>query len=139
MKSANRIYARYLVETPDGVLPVAEIMAGEQSSGTFVAVPLETENLKQRAGATVESIAPLDDTRIPSLPGASVGPVYHRAEVELSWPFENCGASLPNLLSMVAGNLFELKPITGLRILDIEIPAEFSLKYHGPQFGIDGT
>jgi ribulose-bisphosphate carboxylase large chain len=139
MRSANRIYARYLVETPDAVLRTAEIMAGEQSSGTFVALPLETESLKQRAGAKVESITPFDAVYAPSLPGAIAGPIYHRAEVELSWPFENCGTSLPNLLAMVAGNLFELKPLSGLRILDIEIPAEFSSKYHGPQFGIAGT
>jgi ribulose-bisphosphate carboxylase large chain len=39
----------------------------------------------------------------------------------------------------VAGNLFELKPVTGLRLLDIRLPHEFGTAYPGPRFGIAGT
>ena len=38
-------------------------MAGEQSSGTFVAVPGETAELKERAGARVERLDVLDEAR----------------------------------------------------------------------------
>jgi ribulose-bisphosphate carboxylase large chain len=49
------------------------------------------------------------------------------------------GPSLPNLLATVAGNLFELKPFSGLRLLDVRIPSAFLERYEGPQFGVHGT
>jgi len=135
----DRIRARYLIETADDPMRAAEVMAGEQSSGTFVAVPGETPELKARAGARVERLQPLEDVPAPSLPGAKAGPVYHRCEVDLSWPLGNLGPSLTNLVATVAGNLFELQQFSGLRILDIDLPDEFGTHYPGPQFGIEGT
>jgi ribulose-bisphosphate carboxylase large chain len=57
----------------------------------------------------------------------------------LSWPLDNLGPSLPNLVATVAGNLFELKPFSGLRLLDIRLPHAFAAAYAGPRFGIAGT
>jgi len=136
---SERIYARYMVETADDPRRAVEVMAGEQSSGTFVSVPGETPELKARSGARVERLTPLEDVPVPSLPGAKAGPTYHRCEVELSWPLENLGPSLPNLVATVAGNLFELQQFSGLRILDIDLPPPFAARYSGPQFGIAGT
>jgi ribulose-bisphosphate carboxylase large chain len=56
----ERIVATYLIETPLAVEQAAATLAGEQSSGTFVAVPGETEELKQRFAARVEKITPLE-------------------------------------------------------------------------------
>ncbi len=136
----SRIYARYWIETPIDPQQAAEAMAGEQSSGTFIAVPGETEELRERAGARVEQIVALDTSPVPALPGAQNGTgIWRRAEVELSWPIDNLGPSLPNLVATVAGNLFELKQFSGLRLLDIRLPDEFRQAYPGPQFGIPGT
>lgn len=137
-----RIEADYLLETAGDPRKVAETMAGEQSSGTFVPVPGETPELKARSAARVERLEILDDVvAAPSLPTtAAVDPArLRRAHVTLSWPIENLGPSLPNLLATVAGNLFELRPITGLRLLDIRLPQAFADAYPGPRFGIEGT
>ncbi|SEP46116.1 ribulose-bisphosphate carboxylase large chain [Methylobacterium sp. ap11] len=137
-----RIEADYLLETASDPRRVAETMAGEQSSGTFVPVPGETPELKARSAARVERLELLDDTvAAPSLPTtAAVDPArLRRARVTLSWPIENLGPSLPNLLATVAGNLFELRPLTGLRLLDIRLPQAFADAYPGPRFGIEGT
>jgi ribulose-bisphosphate carboxylase large chain len=136
---SERIVARYLFETADDPERAAETMAGEQSSGTFVAVPGETPELKARAGARVEKLSPVGAVTTPSLPGAKSGETYRRFTVELSFPLDNLGPSLPNLVATVAGNLFELKQLSGLRILDIEFPPAFAARYPGPQFGIAGT
>jgi ribulose-bisphosphate carboxylase large chain len=119
-------------------------MAGEQSTGTFTRVPGETDELREHHGARVETIRELEPVTTPSLPGAyappnSMPPVYRRAEVELSWPLSNLGPSLPNLVATVAGNLWELNPFSGLRLLDLELPPEFLNRYCGPQFGVAGT
>ncbi|MCB1535030.1 MAG: ribulose-bisphosphate carboxylase large subunit family protein [Rhodoblastus sp.] len=142
--SMQRIEADYLLETPADVRRVAEFMAGEQSSGTFVAIPGETPELKARVAAQVTRLEIIDETGLaPSLPSARlkapVGGKYRRALVTLSWPLATLGPSLPNLLATVAGNLFELKPVTGLRLLDIRLPDEFASAYPGPRFGVEGT
>lgn len=141
----NRIAARYWIETAFPLEQAAEVLAGEQSSGTFVRVPGETEELRDRHAARVESITQLDSASAPSLPGAGVpkglsgSPVYRRAEIVVTWPLANLGPSLPNLMATVAGNLFELKPFSGLKLLDLQLPDEFRQAYPGPQFGIGGT
>ena len=42
-------------------------------------------------------------------------------------------------MSTVAGNLFELAQVSGLRLLDLDLPEAFSSAYPGPAFGIAGT
>jgi ribulose-bisphosphate carboxylase large chain len=141
----SRIIAEYFLETPHPVELAAESIAGEQSSGTFLPVPGETEELKARSRARVEKIVHLETVDKSSLPGSRppkghTGPIkYHRAHLTLSFPFENVGANLATLLSTVAGNLYELGELSGLKLLDITVPEEFAKRYPGPQFGIDGT
>jgi ribulose-bisphosphate carboxylase large chain len=65
--------------------------------------------------------------------------VRRTAEVTLSWPLHNIGPSLPNLLATAAGNLSELKAFSGLKLLDLTLPAAFLTVYQGPQFGVAGT
>lgn len=139
---SKRIRARYWIETAFPVASAAASMAGEQSSGTFVPVPGETDEIRTLYAARVESIRELEPVDSPSLPGARFpkgATQYNRAEVELSWPIENMGPSLPNLLATVAGNLFELQQFSGLKLLDITLPPAFRDRYPGPQFGVAGT
>ena len=56
---------------------------------------------------------------------------FHRGEVEIAFPVANVGANLPALLATVAGNLFELGEITGLRLLDIDLPPELRFGENG--------
>ncbi len=143
LDSLPRVKARYWIETSRPLEEAAAIMAGEQSTGTFVRVAGETNELRERFGSRVESLVELGEAAAPSLPGAwrpksgSVRP--WTAEVTLSWPLHNFGPSLPNLLATVAGNLWELKPFSGMRLLDLTLPSEFLERYRGPQFGVQGT
>jgi len=135
----ERIFATYLIETPLPVEQAAAALAGEQSSGTFVAVPGETEELKQRFAARVERITPLEMVTTPSLPGAkSATGNFQRAEVLVSWSLENMGYNLPTLVSTVQGNLYEITAFTGLKLMDLELPSSFANHFRGPAFGIAG-
>ncbi|MHB1020836.1 MAG: ribulose-bisphosphate carboxylase large subunit family protein [Acidobacteriaceae bacterium] len=140
---SERIEARYWIETAFPLETAAAVMAGEQSTGTFVRVPGETEELRERFAARVEQITELGTAERASLPGSGVPKnwdgVRRMAEVRLSWPLHNMGPSLPNLLAAVAGNLSELKQFSGLRLLDVKLPDAFLSVYQGPQFGVDGT
>lgn len=141
----DRVVATYWIETPWPLEKAAEGMAGEQSCGTFIRVPGETDALRGRHGARVERLRELETADQPSLPGSrpprlSNGrPAYRRAEVVLSFPLANLGPSLPNLVATVAGNLFELSQFSGLRLLDLELPRAFAEANPGPQFGVEGT
>lgn len=135
----ERIRASYWLETGDDPQRAADTIAGEQSSGTFVALAMETPELKARSGARVERLEVLERVREPSLPTPVRAPHYTRCLLELSWPIENFGASLPMLMATVAGNLFELRAVTGLRILDLQLPPAFMAAYPGPAFGVAGT
>ncbi len=142
---SDPVIATYLVETPHPVELAAEMIAGEQSSGTFVAVPGETDELKARARAKVTGIKPLGFVDSPALPGSRPpaghsGPVrYQRAEVTIEFPFDNVGPNLPALRATLCGNLFELSQLSGIKLLDVQLPAPFAKAYPGPQFGIVGT
>jgi ribulose-bisphosphate carboxylase large chain len=125
MSMSTRIEAVYHLETNADPQTTAALIAGEQSSGTFVAIPGEDEALKARAAAQY-TISPLEGQ--PS-----------RYLLKLSWPLENLGPSLPNLMATVAGNLYELKPVRSLRLIDLSLPEAFAKAYPGPAYGIKGT
>lgn len=136
----DRISATYLIETPLPVEVAAAGLAGEQSSGTFIAVPGETEALKQRFAARVEKITLLETVNSPALPGSrSGGHKFQRAEIVVSWPVENPGCNLPTLVSTIQGNLYELSQFSGLKLTDVELPATLVQHFRGPQFGVTGT
>jgi ribulose-bisphosphate carboxylase large chain len=136
----SRIEADYWIETAWPLAEAAAAMAGEQSSGTFLPVPGETPELRERSAARVAALEDLGPVAGPSLPGAGRADRPHRqGRVTLSWPIDNMGPSLPNLVAAVAGNLFELKQFSGLRLLDLRLPEAFAAANPGPQFGIEGT
>ena len=136
----ERIFAEYYIETPYSVEKAAAVLAGEQSSGTFVSVPEETAALKERFAARVENIEILETVNEPSIPGNSItGKKYQRAKVKVSWSMENFGYNLPVLISTLQGNLYEISQFTGLKLMDFDVPDSFENKYKGPQFGIKGS
>jgi ribulose-bisphosphate carboxylase large chain len=135
----KRITATYFIETPLAPQKAAEVLAGEQSSGTFVAVPGETAELKERFAARVESVEELQTVNHPSIPSENnASTQYHQAIVKVSWSVENFGYNLPVLISTLQGNLYELRQFTGLKLMDINFPDSYVQHFRGPKFGIDG-
>jgi ribulose-bisphosphate carboxylase large chain len=136
--------ATYLVESCEPIERVAEVIAGEQSSGTFLRLAGETDELKERARARVARIEHLPGVKRPALHSAYArrrglsGRLY-RGRIELAFPVSNIGANLPTLMATVAGTLFELGEVTGLRLLDLDFPQEFAARFPGPRFGVPGT
>ncbi|POY39454.1 ribulose 1,5-bisphosphate carboxylase [Flavobacterium alvei] len=136
----ERVFAEYLIETPYKVEQAAAVLAGEQSSGTFVSVPGETEELKKRFAARVEDIQLLDLAEEPSIPGGNIpGKKYQQARVKVSWSIENFGYNLPVLISTLQGNLYEITQFTGLKLMDFEVPDSCGTHFTGPKFGIKGS
>ncbi|MCA9199236.1 MAG: ribulose-bisphosphate carboxylase large subunit family protein [Planctomycetales bacterium] len=140
----GRFLATYWLETPLALKQAAALIAGEQSSGTFVSVPGETEELKNRFAARVESVRQEAIVRCPSLPGCCVQenrrPTrFHTGTVTISWPEENVGHNLAALISTVQGNLYEIAQVSGVKLLDLTLPDSMLQEFPGPKFGVIGS
>jgi len=60
-------------------------------------------------------------------------------KVKIAYPqglFE--GDNAPNILSSVAGNVFGMKAVKGLRLEDIDFPKKLIKSFPGPRYGING-
>ena len=140
----DRFQATYLIETPLDPAKVAEVMAGEQSCGTFTRVEGETDALRERARATVVSVELLEAAAAPALSNAWLerrgvpGP-WRRARIVLDFPVANVGANLATLASIVAGNLFDLGEVTGMRLERIDLPPAYRRRFALPAQGLAGT
>ena len=142
--TSERFEATYLIETPLDPMKVAQVMAGEQSSGTFTRVAGETDELRERASAVVIKVEELETVATPSLPNAwlarkGVSGPWRRARVAISFPVDNVGANLATLAAIVAGNLYDLGEVTGLRLERIALPAPYRARFAAPGQGIAGT
>lgn len=136
--------AHYLVESPLDANHVAQVMAGEQSCGTFTRVKAETDELRSRAQATVQKVELLDERSTPSLPNAWLerrghpGP-WRQFRVCIQFPIANVGDNLATLAATVAGNLYDLGEVTGLRLESLELPSGFRQRFDMPSHGLSGT
>ena len=135
----TRVHATYEIESPVGIARAAEVLAGEQSTGTFVKLALETDELLERSAARIERTHVLHRPSQPALACKARGDQLERGTVTVSWSVDNFGVSLPNVLTTVAGNLFELSELSAIRLLDLEFPDAFIAACPGPKQGIAGT
>lgn len=140
----DTLQATYLIETPHDPAQVAEVLAGEQSSGTFVRVAGETDELRARSRATVDRVDEMEPAAAPSLPNALLerqgrGGPYRRARVTVSFPLANIGSNLTTLAATVAGNLYDLGETTGVRLEHVAIPGVFRDRFERPRHGVSGT
>jgi ribulose 1,5-bisphosphate carboxylase large subunit-like protein len=130
----------YRIETPGSVDAMADKIASDQSTGTFVPVPGETQELKARVAARVLAIRPLADTPSPSWPEAPAGHgIIHRADVDIAFPLDAIGTDLSALMTIAVGGIFSIRGLTGLRVVELKLPEAYRGAYPGPQFGLAGS
>ncbi len=114
------IVCEFLLE-PNGVSKkyAAGGVAAESSVGTWT----ELKTMKK----TVESL--------------SAKVIYMRGnKIKVSYPIELFEkGNMPNFLSSVAGNIFGLKEIKNLKLLDVDMPKKYTKSFHGPKYGIKGV
>jgi ribulose-bisphosphate carboxylase large chain len=134
------VFATYDVATALPLERAAEVLAGEQSTGTFVRVQRESDDVRARFAAQVASVEELPRIEVTPLPGTIGDPAKtRRARLTLRFPLDNFGPSIPNLLAAVAGNLFEIKEFASVKLVDLALPSAFTTRYGGPRFGVEGT
>ncbi|GHG31471.1 3-oxo-isoapionate-4-phosphate decarboxylase OiaX [Paracoccus aerius] len=133
----HQIRVTYRIETLGSIEAMAQKIAADQSTGTFTELPGETEALKARYAARVESIVPLPDADHPGFPTDASGP-FHRADVTIAWPLDAIGTDLAALTTITVGGVYAIRGLTAVRVMDLDLPSAFAC-HPGPQFGIAGS
>ncbi|APG89016.1 ribulose bisphosphate carboxylase-like protein (plasmid) [Sinorhizobium americanum CCGM7] len=130
----------YRIETPGDVEAMAAKIASDQSTGTFVPVPGETEELKARVAARVVAIRHLEPSDRASWPEeAGEAKRFNRAEADIDFPLDAVGTDLAALMTIAIGGVYSIKGMTGIRVVDMRLPPEFAAAHPGPQFGVAGS
>jgi len=115
----NDLVCFFYVEPSAGLTlaQAAEDIAAESSIGTWTEVSTMSERIK-KLGAKVFRIK-----------NNVVGVAYPQDLFERG--------NIPQILSSVAGNIFGMKAVRNLRLLDIEFPEGIAKSFKGPEVGLD--
>jgi len=100
----------------------AQAIASESSIGTWTDIGTLSPAMKRRLHARVFFASP------------------ESGILKIAYPpelFEK--GNIPQLLSSVAGNVFGMKEVRSLRLLDINFPNSYIKSFKGPKFGISGV
>jgi len=124
-KPKKDVVCRFYLEPSYGVAfdDAAEKVASESSIGTWT----EVETLKYEKKEILKLAAKV----------FSMDP--KTGIIEIAYPisaFEK--NNIPQMLSSFAGNIFGMRDISGLRLLDVSFPDKIVKSFKGPKFGING-
>jgi len=110
---------------------IAPMLAVEQSTGTWVAVPGETLDVRCQHIAKVIGVYEVPDYE------SSVPPNLQTRQwfVQIAYPQVNIGEQIPMLLTTVVGNISMGGEI---KLVDVRLPRKFVAGFKGPKFGIEG-
>lgn len=97
----------------------SEQVAAESSTGTWTRVFTEKPYMEKLAA------------KVFSIKGRKVKIAYPLALFE--------PGNIPQILSSVAGNIFGMKSVRNLRLVDMHIPKGLAKAFKGPKFGIQGV
>ena len=115
------VVCKYRVTTDLPMEKAAEAIAAEQSTGTWTGISTLNHQIFEDLGARVVDIT--------------------GDEVIVEFPTDDFSievGSVPQILSVIAGNLFGLGALKGVRLEDVTFPKEILRQYKGPKFGVEG-
>ncbi len=111
----------YTVDSDLDIETAGKRIAEEESTGTWTHPTTLSEDIFEKYGAKVTE-AEGNRTKIGY-------PVID---------FSGDIGGIPQILSIIAGNLFGLDSLDGVRLVDIEVPPKMIDRYPGPQQGLEG-
>jgi len=117
---ASELKCEFYLE-PNGytMKEAAGMVAGESSIGTWTELSTMNPEIATRLRPTVYEIK---------------GNI-----VKIAYPQELFEAgSMPQILSSIAGNIFGMKAVNNLRLVDINFPKKLAKSFPGPQIGLKG-
>ncbi len=115
------VVCKYRVTTDLPMEKAAEAIAAEQSTGTWTGISTLDSDIFARLGARVVDIS--------------------GDEIIVEFPTDDFSievGAVPQILSVIAGNLFGLGALNGVRLEDVTFPKEILDQFKGPKFGAEG-
>ena len=115
------VVCKYRVTTDLPMEKAAEAIAAEQSTGTWTGISTLNDEVFRNYAAKVTEIN---------------GDV-----ITVAFPVEDFSikvGAVPQILSVIAGNLFGLGALKGVRLEDVVFPNAILKQYKGPKFGDEG-
>ncbi|MEW6264770.1 MAG: RuBisCO large subunit C-terminal-like domain-containing protein [Thermodesulfobacteriota bacterium] len=129
----NHVIATYYVSAAKDLdmTVMADVIAVEQTTGTWTPVPGETPEVRAGHVAKVIGVyeAPYYEHAVPD-------DVKNRQYIiQVAFPSANVEDQFPMLLTATIGNI---SMVPNLKLLDLRMPKATLDRYQGPKFGIDG-
>ncbi len=115
------VVTKYRVSTDLPIEKAAEAIAAEQSTGTWTGISTLNDEVFTKYAAKVTAID-----------GDMVTIAYPKDDFSI-----RVGA-VPQILSVISGNLYGLGSLKGVRLEDVEFPSGILKQYKGPKFGDKG-
>lgn len=115
------VVCKYRVATDLPMEKAAEAIAAEQSTGTWTGISTLDRTVFDHLGA-----------RITSIQGDIVTAEFPADDFSIEV------GSVPQILSVIAGNLFGLGALKGVRLEDVTFPKSILEQFQGPKFGAKG-
>lgn len=109
----------------------AAALAIEQTCGTWLKVPGETPEVRERAIGRVVGIYETPSYQIAIPPEVT----ERNFIIRIAYPWQNFGPSLSMMLSTVIGNISSSGKV---KLVDLEFPDSFLKHFKGPKFGVPG-
>ncbi|MDO5852905.1 MAG: RuBisCO large subunit C-terminal-like domain-containing protein [Thermoplasmata archaeon] len=117
----RNVVCRYRVTTDLPMEKAAEAIAAEQSTGTWTSISTLDGSIFEDLGA-----------RITSIDGDIVTCEFPAADFSIET------GAVPQILSVIAGNLFGLGSLKAVRLEDVTFPKSILEQFKGPKFGAAG-
>lgn len=115
----KNIIAKFYIESKIPIKKAASMVAAESSVGTWTEVHTRKKALQELAANVFE---------------------IKKNIIKVEYPLELFElGNIPQLLSSIAGNIFGMKEVEKLRLLDISFPKKYVQSFKGPKFGISGV
>ena len=119
---SNEVVCTYKFKPAKGVgrKEAAGAIAAESSTGTWTKLSTMSQKRMAKIGAKVYK--------------------FYGDYVEIAYPLDLFElGNMPEILSSIAGNIFGMKEIDTLRLVDIKWPERLKNSFKGPQFGVHGV
>lgn len=138
--AGDYILATYYIETPLPLDDAARLIAAVQSIGAGELREANAEWIVEKHGARVLDVEEQARKSSDTLPTRSEyrDRGIHAGFVRVAFPTVNIGPTMPNLLTAIAGEIFEMAVFSAVRLIDIRFPDSFLNYFPGPRFGIAG-
>lgn len=124
--TGENVVCAYKVTTSIPIDKAAKAIAAEQSTGTWTAVSTRSDDIDRRLAGRVLLTKPITK-------GEHV--------VVIEYPladFDPGEGGVPQILSVISGNLFGLEDLKAVRLESMHLPKGIVASFPGPKFGAEG-